>query len=298
MKQPDVDAMERAEDVKGLIKALSYREGSGPRGQTIPEQAGYVLGRVCVAQPFRSKARDTRPVKALLQVLEDARRPAGDREGAAFALDQIWGATYGGTAIVDRSTVQTFLAVAGDRSAPEKLRHKVIMGLRSSGPPEAYPLLLGIVHDKTESHLVRVIATTALGATGRSQALEPLLAALRDEDPSVRSAAALGLSAPIFCRPEIVEPLLAAFATQDAGGLMWTAQALGGTRDHRAVDALIGALGHQDFNVRAESARALGRIGDRRAVEPLQKRLRVETDTLNVQGAVEEALDALGAGRK
>jgi HEAT repeat protein len=298
MKQPDVDAMEQAADVKGLMKALGYPTGSGSGRQTIPEQAAYALGRVCVAQPFRSKARDTRPVKALLEMLGDARRPAGDREGAAFALDQIWGAPYGGEAIADPSTMKVFLAVAGDRSAPEKLRHKAIMGLRSTGPEGAYPVLLGIVQDKTESHLVRVIATTALGSTGGSRALEPLLAALQDDDPGVRSSAALGLSAPLFCRPEIVEPLLAAFATQDSGGLMWTAQALGGTGDHRAVEALIGALGHEDFNVRAESARALGKIGDRRAIAPLQARLTVERDTINVQGAVEDALKALGAGRR
>lgn len=76
----------------------------------------------------------------------------------------------------------------------------------------------------------------ALGKLGDTRAVEPLIAALQDEDVELRRAAA---------------------------------QALGEIGDSRAVEPLIAALRDKDIELRRVAARALGEIEDAQAVEPL-----------------------------
>jgi len=74
-----------------------------------------------------------------------------------------------------------------------------------------------------------------------TSAVEPLLSALQDEDPSIR-------------RQAIV--------------------ALGDRGDRRATEELIRELKDRDDDARLEAVIALGKIGDPRAVEPLIEKLK------------------------
>ncbi|MGD0858729.1 MAG: HEAT repeat domain-containing protein [Terracidiphilus sp.] len=93
-------------------------------------------------------------------------------------------------------------------------------------------------------------------------------AALKDADPEVRwhAAEALGRSKD----PRAVDPLIAALKdTGDTPLRGIAAKALGETKDPRAVEPLIEALRSSESVVCWEAFRALGEIKDPRAVEPM-----------------------------
>jgi HEAT repeat protein len=285
MAVPDVRAMESRKDVGGLIKALGFTDSP-----TIPEEAAYAIGRVCVQHPSLKKERDTRPVKPLLGVLADRKRPVGQRAGAAFALGFIWGAPFGGDPHEDRSTVDGLLAVAGNRSDDEKVRHQAIKALRDLGVERAYPTLLGLVEDTSESSLVRIVATTSLGHLGGEQARGPLVAALTDSDEGVRGATVVFFNSPVLRDASVVEALVSAFGTLSALAKCDAAKALGEIGNPRATEVLVGALQDEGYQVRIECAKALGSIGDQRAVEPLAA---LRGQDPRVDGDVEQALATL-----
>jgi HEAT repeat protein len=116
-----------------------------------------------------------------------------------------------------------------------------------------------------EDPFVREAAATALGEIGEP-AVEPLIAALGDEDRNVRSAAAKALGR--LGNARAVEPLIAALGDEARDVRSAAAGALGRFGEP-AVEPLITALGDEDPLVRNVAAEALGRLGNARAVEPL-----------------------------
>lgn len=107
---------------------------------------------------------------------------------------------------------------------------------------------------------VRDEAAMALGRLGDAQAVEPLIATLKDEYWQVRFSAA---------------------------------KALGLIGDARAVEMLIVTLGDTNYTTRWVAARSLGQIGDAQAVEPLITTL--EDAAVEVHDAAREALVEIGA---
>ncbi|MEW6381536.1 MAG: HEAT repeat domain-containing protein [bacterium] len=119
-------------------------------------------------------------------------------------------------------------------------------------------------------------------------AVEPLIADLKDQDPQVREDAAEALGK--IKNVRAVEPLIAALKDESPKVRENAAEALGRIRDAGAVNSLIVALQDEDRNVREEAAEALGRIGKAgAAVEPLIAALRDEDQEVR-----EEAAEALG----
>ena len=72
---------------------------------------------------------------------------------------------------------------------------------------------------------------------------------------------------------------------------LYTVQALGNTKDPRAVEPLLHVLKDEDADVRASAAEALGNIGDARAIKPLVSTLKDEY--YSVRSAVVGALKKL-----
>jgi HEAT repeat protein len=66
-----------------------------------------------------------------------------------------------------------------------------------------------------------------------------------------------------------VEPLIAALKNDEYSGVRWKAAEALSKIGAPAVEPLIGALSHDDDDVRWKAAIALGEIGDPRAIEPL-----------------------------
>jgi len=142
---------------------------------------------------------------------------------------------------------------------------------------------------KDEDFLVRGAAAQALGEIGDLRAVEPLAAALKDEEHT-RSCAAdalwrLGTPA--------VEPLIAALKDEDFLVRRWAAVTLGHIGSRRAVEPLAATLKDSYPGPRGAAAEALGEIGDLRAVGPLSAALK--DDDWNLRRAAAEALGRLGA---
>jgi len=94
-----------------------------------------------------------------------------------------------------------------------------------------------------------------------------LIRLLNHKDPDVQyeSAAALG----DIGNPIAVDPLIAALKNDEFSGVRWKAAESLSKLGAPAVEALIGALRHDNDDVRWKAAIALGEIGDPRAIEPL-----------------------------
>jgi hypothetical protein len=164
----------------------------------------------------------------------------------------------------------------------------------------AYPLAIA----RLQSFYYSLMATEALGTIGDKRAVEPLLAALRDQVERhgqvsrevVEALSKIGelaviplfalirnrrdaqerhaVFAALWVLREIkdvgaIEPLIAGLQDTDEVVRSAAAEALGGIGDVLAVEPLLAALQDHDHRVRSAAAEALGRIGDARAVAPL-----------------------------
>lgn len=111
-------------------------------------------------------------------------------------------------------------------------------------------------------------AAKELGQLGDARAVEPLIAALKNERVCRDAAIALGQ----IGDARAVEPLIAVAEdwTKHYSVRIFVARALGQLGDNRAVDPLIAILKNgQEDSLREAAASALGRLGDARAVPPL-----------------------------
>jgi HEAT repeat protein len=99
------------------------------------------------------------------------------------------------------------------------------------------------------------------------QNIQALISALKSKDPTVQYDAAEALGD--LRDPRAVEPLIAALKNDELSGVRWKAAEALSKIGVPAVDALIGVLSHEDDDVRWKAAIALGEIGDLKAVEPL-----------------------------
>jgi HEAT repeat protein len=89
-----------------------------------------------------------------------------------------------------------------------------------------------------------------------------------------------------------VQPLIAALKDENAVVRINAAKALGYIADKRAVEPLIAVLNDEAWYVRRKAAESLGEIGDARAVEPLIAALKDDDEI--VQEAAAEALEKIG----
>ena len=161
--------------------------------------------------------------------------------------------------------------------------------LGSSGDQRAVKPLIAALGDQDWS--VREAAARALGELGDARAVQPLIPALgdRDEDWRVREAAARALGELGDARA--VQPLIKALGSVHPQVRGVAADALVKFGE-AAVQPLIAALWDEDWRAREAAARALGELGDARAVQPLIAALRSVHP--EVRGVAADALGKLG----
>ncbi len=133
---------------------------------------------------------------------------------------------------------------------------------------------------------VRTNVATTLGKLKDKRALDPLRAALKDNHPGVRDAAAEALHA--LGAAESIEDLAARLKDPDSDVRQRAAETLGRLRKTEGVGPLLAALKHPDAKTRIGAAAALGCIGDPTAVDGLIAAL--EEKEFYARHAVEEAL--------
>ncbi len=268
---PNIDKLEQRGDVDALIEALAHKR------QSVQDDAAAALGRL----------GDTRAVEPLIRVVEergnefskcmDARMrfieehrggriyldprevPGGEKIEQAVD-DAAWASEEASQALApfarqhDLRTIEFLLGSGADAAAtrPELagcLSPDVLASILGSGSPTA-----------------RAAAARSLTVHGDERSVEPLIAALGDEDSSVRLAAAAALGS----RDDMTaESLGAQLQSEHPEVRGWAAGRLGERGDDAAAELLIGALDDAAPEVRTSAALALGRLGDPRAVEPL-----------------------------
>jgi HEAT repeat protein len=161
-QRPDVDALEAAGDVPGLIRALGFEADPAIRFW-----AAVALGRLA----------DREALGPLGELLSD-RMPL-PRRGAAAAMGRLG----------DRRATPLLLAALGDGD-PE-VRKSAVQALGELGDPAGVPALRAALED--HSWLVRCHAAEALGRLADTEAVAALIAMLDDTEELVRNRAARAL---------------------------------------------------------------------------------------------------------
>jgi HEAT repeat protein len=186
-----------------------------------------------------------------------------------------------------RGDVGRLIKALGHESSP--VRDKATDALKEMGEPAVEPLIAALAD---ENPRVRARAVYTLAAIDGRRAVEPLIAALGDESSEVRASAAWNLGD--LGDHRAVEPLIAALE-DPAAARFACAMSLGTIGDPRALEPLLLALTDEDSQLRKHAARALGGIGDARAVEPLLAAL--DDEDREVRGSAATALGMIGDPR-
>lgn len=177
--------------------------------------------------------------------------------------------------------VSGLVRALGRRNRRERAEAALALG-RSPDTRRLVEPLIAALQD--EDWGVREAAASSLGRIGDTRAVAPLIKALQDAGSSA-AAKALGQIGDV----RAVDPLLSAL--KGGSGREAAASALGGIGDARAVDGLVAALTDADPGVREGAVAALGQIGDRSSVGPLTTAL--IDSSCNVRTAATAALDRL-----
>jgi HEAT repeat protein len=232
--------------VAPALEALAHPDGRVRAG------GARVLGMV-------GDVGDVGRVEPLLAALQDPE--PGVRAGAATALGKI----------ADPRAITPLVAALDDDD--ESVRLSADLAFRGHFPlsnlEQTVEQLLGVL--TSGSRVARASAASALWRVVNKSctyAVEPLLAALQDEEPQVRKGAAAVLGKVGDARA--VEPLLAALQDKAAVVRAEAAGALGAVGDARAVEALLALLADEDKDVLLSVVRALGELESVEAIQPLQ----------------------------
>jgi len=236
---------------------------------------------------------DPRAVEPLIAALKD--KDAGVRGSVAWALAQLGderaveplrGALRDDDGKVLSNVAFALAGLLGDERAVEPLltatenlgdfEGLVLLGmLMGIGPPAVEPLIAAL---KQEDKRVRDLAAHVLVELDDKRAVEPLITALKGEYHDILRAEGKALEG---ISPSTVEQLIALLKRKDTFYVRnSSAWALGWLGDKRAVEPLVAALGdagvvgNAAWLARVQVAVALGRLGDKRAIEPLIRELK------------------------
>lgn len=233
----EVEAMERAGDISGLIGALTDTDW------VVRKSAAESLGRLGAGealQPLADALADpysydpTEGAENHAEIIEWAAEDYYPvREAAHEALVEILTKQRG--ELPDTYAMKAAADTAGLQAAILYGRDDTVSRLRQTVEEPALRELLDELY--AEAWRCRERAVRDLGAVmGDSRRSDAFVAALQDPIASVRK---------------------------------WACFELAGHGDAAALEPLVGALGDEDYYVRSEACSALGYLGDQRAVEPL-----------------------------
>jgi HEAT repeat protein len=187
------------------------------------------------------------------------------REAATWALGQIGGLEVVGSLInslkdPDHRVRETAARALGQIHYK---REDLIRGDRfadSSEMMKAKDQLLKTLKDKELN--VRSAAAASLGHFGSQDVATALVALMAEEDPGVRSSAAIGLGECNIASGEVVLGLIKLLKDTDFWARTCAARSLGKLHDTRAVGPITALLKDTNSSVRASAARALGELAE------------------------------------
>lgn len=285
---PNIQKLKAKGNMKGLIKALGYRKDA-----SVSQAAAVALGTLDwepdkdeVGTLYWIKRRrwdkcveiGELAVIPLIVTLKDEESNEEVRQGAVEVLGQIG----------DSRAVKPLIAALKDEN--KDVRTNAAKALGQIGDVQAVQPLIITLKDAYRSGDAALEALVKIG----SHAIEPLIAALKDESTSTRqrAAEALGQIGDARAAVPLIVPL-----KDDSGYVQNTAtKALLKIGSPAAVKSFCVVLKDENEDVRINAAKALGQIGDVRAVEPLVDVLGAEKDQ-RAREAVAEALIQIGDRR-
>ncbi|RPI92826.1 MAG: HEAT repeat domain-containing protein [Chloroflexi bacterium] len=256
---PDIEKLRTRNDMKGLIKALSYK-----KDDKIRLDAAEALGMIGVPaiQPLlialkNEKIWQSRAAEALAKIGVPAVEPL------AKAL----------------------------HDGEYDVRHAAAEALRMIGDASAVKPLLEVLKDDghDNDHTLRGEAAEALGEIGDVSAVGPLIVALKDREKYMRQTAAEALGKIGDARA--VQPLIRSLKDTNDDVRSNVAEALGAIGDLQAFEPLLLALEDSSEYVRMSAAEALGEMGEAAAIQPLIALLRDQNDGVRI--AAKAALEKL-----
>jgi len=309
---PNVEKLKAKKDVDGLLEALAHRD------ESVRRSAAEALGDV----------GDSRTLDPLTAALQDPATPVAAAAAEALGKIDGDVVAYRLALASSNIRVPALQALAsmarrGNAAAVEVLVRKLqshpataafaSSALSEIGEPAIGPVVAAVADRKIDA----TVAAALLGRLGGAgvqalvgalrgdgwwervsvidtlreigdPAVEPLIAALKDETSGIQKSAAKALGE--LADHRAIEPLVGALADAELRGA--ALDALGDIGDSRAVDAVVHALNDESWGIRKAAAEALGTIGDPRAVESLVNTLKDAEEY--VRQAAAEALEQLG----
>lgn len=275
---PDIDDLKNQKNVRRLRKATHDR-----RDWEVREAACDALGQV----------GDARALGSLVDALGDEYWPV--RKAAASALSRIGGTRavepliaalraevthQAGAAVPVRSGYTDFPGLHDSWT----VRREIVIALGMLGDARAVEPLVAALRD--EHTWVRAYAAESLGRLGDTRAVDPLRVVLTDEDGFVRATAAAALDR-LGWRPDDAA----------AGAAYWVAtKQWSRCVETRAIAPLIRVLDDEDQTIRDGVAGALADIGGP-AVHPLVDALENPRLTLRGRSTAAGALGRIGDAR-
>jgi len=215
---------------------------------------------------------DSRAVPPLMAALQDEDTEV--RRRAAMALGRH----------KDPRSVEPLAAALRDRE--ESVVYVAADALANVGRPAVDSLILCLEDDVMLARLGGVLALGQLASRNvrDDRAVEPLIAAMGDEDPKVRTYAVWALG--WYRDPGSVPALVEALGDSEAAVRAEAAKALRRSKDARAVDPLLAALEDGDVQVQQNAALTLGQMQERRALPKLVELLKAEDAQIREYAAV------------
>ncbi len=227
---PNIKNLQERRDVNGLFKALNYQKDVRTR-----ELAAAALGELGI----------TLAVEPLAAALKD---PSVDvRKAAASALGAIGDV---------RAVEPLFQALKENTGSISLSMAEAIKRFR-----DAHTIELAIAALKDQKFDVRYYAVEILAQIGDRSAVEPLIAAHVQEDPLPWKVGHAEEALEKICAANIIEPLLNALKDEEPNARRIAVKLLWKTGGVRVVDPFIAALKDRSAPVRHEAVRALDSLG-------------------------------------
>lgn len=189
--------------------------------------------------------------------------------------------------------IDSLVTLLENAEADIRLRCAAAAALGQSGNTAAVAPLVKALEDKKAP--IRLWAAVALNGKSASEAVKALTKALEDEDARVRVRAADALAA--VQDSKVIDPLVKATSDANSEVRTWAVIGLGNFSEKKAFEALIASLGDSDVEVRVAAADALGRTGSLQATPHLISRLNDFGEETDVRVAAARAIGGLRDSR-
>lgn len=252
-----IRALKDPDAIEVLVEAL--RDDEAAVRAEVVSALGDIESRA-VIKPLVAALRDHSD--AVQELAAQALKKVGD----ASVVDPLVGVLLRGTPGVQYHAAQTLRALNwSPRTMGEQIPFYVACGdfkrvtMFGSAAISALTAVL-----RGGSYERRIAAAQALAEVGETGVLKPLLGALKDPEPLVRSAAANGLAR--LGDQQATHGLISLLRDRERNVRVAVVSALGQLGDTQAVKALQALVNDREWEVRAALAEALGRLGDKSAL--------------------------------